>query len=93
VKKSGVTVSALCPGITETNMVKTLRNVNQKVAGMPDFLIGDVKDVARKGYEACVRGRVVEVPGAVNQASMLMSRSMPKKLLRRVAGILGRQSF
>ena len=53
--------------------------------------IGDVNVVARDGFNACMKGDVICVPGVVNQAAVLASRSTPKWLLRRVAGLLGRQ--
>ena len=37
-------------------------------------------------------GEVICVPGAVNQAAVLASRSTPRWLLRRVAGLFGRQT-
>jgi hypothetical protein len=47
--------------------------------------------VARQGFDACMKGEVICVPGVVNQAAVLASRSTPKWLLRRISGLLGRQ--
>ena len=54
--------------------------------------MGKVDDVARQGFAACMRGDVVCVPGAVNRAAALASRSTPKWLLRRVGGMLARRA-
>jgi hypothetical protein len=64
----------------------------QKSEGLtiPRFVIGDVKDVAKAGYKACIRGEVICVPGVVNQITTLSSKTAPRWLLRRVGGILGR---
>lgn len=87
---SGVSVTALCPGITATRMLSAARGANEKVGRIPDFLIGDVDDVARQGFEACMKGEAICVPGVINRAAMLASRSTPKWLVRRVGGLLGR---
>lgn len=88
---SGVSITALCPGITATGMLDQAARANPQVSRIPGFLIGDVSDVARQGFEACMKGDVICVPGVVNQAAMLASRSTPKWLLRRISGLLGRQ--
>jgi len=87
---SGVTVTALCPGLTATNMISTVQQKSEGLNKIPDFLIGDVDDVAAQGYRACLKGEVICVPGTVNLAATLAGRSVPKWLLRRVSGILGR---
>lgn len=87
---SGVTVTALCPGLTATNMISTVQQKSEGLNRIPDFLIGDVDDVAAQGYRACLKGDVICVPGTVNLAATLAGRSVPKWLLRRVSGILGR---
>lgn len=89
-KGSGVTVTALCPGITATPMLSGARKANAKVSQIPDFLVGDVRDVARQAFEACMNGDVICVPGAINQVAMIASRGSPKWLVRGVSGLLGR---
>ncbi|MFT6285935.1 MAG: short-subunit dehydrogenase [Alcanivorax sp.] len=89
---TGVSVTALCPGITATNMFTTA----QKKSGglkVPDFLVGDVEDVAAQGYRGCLRGDVICVPGAINQAVTITGRATPKWLLRRISGVMGRYSL
>ena len=89
---TGVTVTALCPGITATNMVA---NAQKKSDGLkfPDFVVGDVKDVAAQGYRACLKGDAICVPGAVNLAATLAGRATPKWLLRRVSGVMARYTL
>ncbi|MBI3368777.1 MAG: short-chain dehydrogenase, partial [Burkholderiales bacterium] len=58
---------------------------------LPGFLIGDVQAVAKEGHAACMKGEVIRVPGALNQATILASRATPKWLLRRVSGALVRR--
>jgi short-subunit dehydrogenase len=90
---SGVAVTVLCPGITATPMLSAAKGANAKVGRIPDFLVGDVHDVARQGFVACMNGETICVPGVVNRAAMIASRSTPKWLLRRLGGMLGRQAI
>jgi uncharacterized protein len=92
-KDSGVTVTALCPGITATHMLSAAKRANAKARQVPDFLVGDVDDVAREAFEACMNGDVICVPGAINRAAMIASRSTPKWLVRRLGGMLGRKAL
>lgn len=87
---SGVSITALCPGITATPMLQAATESNAQLSQLPGFLIGNVEDVARQGFEACMKGETICVPGVVNQAAMLASRNTPKWLLRRVSGLLAR---
>lgn len=90
---SGVTVTALCPGLTATDMLANAVDRNARLARLPKALIGDVGEVAAEGYRACMAGEVICIPGAVNRAAALAARATPKWLLRRVAGALGRRTL
>jgi short-subunit dehydrogenase len=92
-RDSGVTVTALCLGITAAGMLSSATEHNTKLAGLPGFLIGEVDAVAAEGYRACVAGEVITVPGAINQAATLAARATPKWQLRRITGRLGRKVF
>ena len=89
---TGVSVTALCPGVTATNMVA---NAQEKSGGLkiPDFIVGDVQDVAAQGYRACLKGDAICVPGAVNLAATLTGRATPKWLLRRISGVMARYTL
>jgi short-subunit dehydrogenase len=89
-KGSGVSVTALCPGITATNMISGAQDKSQGLKKIPDFMIGEVEDVAEQGYHACLKGEVICVPGAVNLATTLAGRALPKWVLRRISGAVGR---
>ena len=88
-KGTGVTATALCPGVTDTNMYSAAQASSEQLK-VPDFLVGDVATVARQGYRACMEGEVICVPGLINQVSTITARNTPKWLLRRVTGIVGR---
>ena len=88
---TGVSITALCPGVTATNMISTAQQESEGLK-IPDFVIGDVADVAAQGYRACLKGEVIRVPGAINLAATITGRATPKWLLRRISGIMGRYS-
>ena len=90
---SGVTVTALCPGITATAMLDHAAAKNARLQQLPGFVVGNVDAVADQAYRACLAGEVITVPGAVNQAAALAARATPKWLLRRIAGALGRRAL
>jgi uncharacterized protein len=89
-KGTGVSITALCPGITATNMLSSAKAESSQLANLPKFLIGDAKAVAQEGFDACMRGDAIKVPGAINQATIIASRATPKWLLRKVSGAMVR---
>jgi len=89
---TGVSITALCPGITATNMVEKAEKESSGLK-IPGFIVGDVEDVAAEGYRACLKGEVICVPGAVNLAATVMGRATPKWLLRRLSGVMGRYTL
>jgi short-subunit dehydrogenase len=91
-KGSGVTITALCPGITATNMVSAVQQSSPELNKIPGFAIGDVDVVAAQGFQACLKGDVICVPGALNLAMSVSGRAVPKWFLRRVSGMVGRYS-
>ena len=92
-RDTGVTITALCPGITATNMLTQAAGANDKIGHLPGFLVGDVKVVADMAFAACMKGEAICVPGAFNQAAMIASRGTPKWLIRRIGGLLGRKAL
>ena len=77
---TGVTVTALCPGFTDTEMMHDIARPGGAFAQVPAFMISDVKSVAQEGYDACVSGEVVRVPGLANQLSALWSQTHSRTL-------------
>jgi len=84
---TGVTVTALCPGPTKTEMADAL----QGVEGVELFLASS-RSVAREGFDACEAGQVIRVPGVFNQALVAWSRYQPRWLVRAVSGFTARNS-
>jgi short-subunit dehydrogenase len=78
-KRTGVTVTALCPGPTITEF--------QKRAGIAESglfqsgLTMDSMTVARIGYRAMMRGKRVAVAGMRNKLMAFSTRFAPRSLL------------
>lgn len=91
-KGTGVTVTALCPGITKTEMFDRAHEEHARARSVPEFLLSDVEAVAREGYEACVAGRAVSVPGLPNQLLASAVGFYPRWIVRGIGGLIGRRS-
>lgn len=87
---SGVSVTALCPGFTDTPMIVSGAPGSGKLPPLPAMLVGNAADVAAEGYRACLRGEVVCVPGVLNRAGSLASRVLPRRLVRGLGSALAR---
>jgi short-subunit dehydrogenase len=77
VKDSGVTITCLKPGATDTAFFAR--------AGMLDTKVGQMKkddpaDVARTGWEAMLKGEQSVVYGLMNQAQVLAAGVLPEKV-------------
>ena len=91
-KGTGVTVTALCPGITKTDMYDRAHAEHENVQYLPQFFLSAVEDVARDGYEACVEGRAVVVPGIPNRVVAGAVGLYPRWLVRGIGGLISRRS-
>jgi len=91
-KGTGVSVTALCPGITKTEMYDRARDEHGLARNVPGFLLSEVEDVAREGYEACISGQAVVVPGLTNRLATSAVQLSPRWLVRNLGGLIGRES-
>lgn len=88
---TGVTVTAVCPGLTTTDMTERAKSRSSLAAYFPDFLMADARDVARAAHAACMAGRVIEVPGLTNRVLTDWSRLQPRWVTRMIGGLVGRR--
>lgn len=82
-KKKGVTVTALCPGLTRTEF--------QDRAGIPDmeapgFVWQTADEVAAAGLEGAAAGKAVVIPGVLNKGASRLLRSLPRGVTRAIVG-------
>ncbi len=78
---TGVTVTALCPGATETEFA--VRGEIEDVNLFQNMM--SAADVAKAGYRAMKNNRRVIVPGWINKMMAMSSRMMPHRIVTRVA--------
>jgi short-subunit dehydrogenase len=88
-KGSGVTVTALCPGITDTDMASDIQAGSS--TKLPKQLVSDPADVAAEGVKALMAGQVVAVPGLPNQITAAWAQVTPRWLTRYVTGFAARR--
>ena len=77
---SGVVVSCLCPGPTETEFTQVAQLNRPKLF---DSNVADARDVAEFGYRALMAGWRVAIPGARNKFLVQAQRFVPRRLVAR----------
>jgi short-subunit dehydrogenase len=82
VRGTGVTVTALCPGPTETGFQKRGEMEDSRLVAGRRLM--DARTVARAGYKALQKGQAVAVPGAANWVMSEIVRLTPRRTIRRV---------
>ncbi len=81
---SGVTVTLLSPGVTETGFVS---RANMQNAANAKSGLMDAQTVAKAGYEAMMAGKLNVTPGWKNKVLTFGSRTMPsREILLQIAG-------
>jgi uncharacterized protein len=89
---TGVKVTALCPGLTDTSMVSTIKAKSATAQRTPNMLISDPKTVAKQAYAATMSGQTILVPGIPNQIAAAWAQVTPRWLTRTVTGFASRQA-
>jgi uncharacterized protein len=84
-KKSGVTVMALCPGPTHTGFQAA---ANTAEANFPAFSYMDAQTVVAQAIAAARRGKAVHVNGMMNLVMAQATRFTPRALVRLLSGKL-----
>ncbi len=80
-KKTGVTVTALCPGPTATNFQSRTKTENIRESDM----MMSAGNVAKKGYQGLMRGQTVVIPGTINKILVFIIRFLPRNLATQAA--------
>lgn len=90
VRKSGVTVTALCPGLTSTEF-QSVSNTEAYQSALPGFLWTSAESVASTGLADVAKGRTLSVPGAVYKALATVSSVTPRSVLRLATKLMPRR--
>ncbi len=73
---TGVTLTALCPGPTDTGFEQAADTGGNRL--FDERKLSSAAQVARCGYKAMLRGRAVAIPGAKNNLLALSARFLPR---------------
>jgi short-subunit dehydrogenase len=82
VRGTGVSVTALCPGVTHTGFQARAKVENTQLVHGSAM---SAREVAEIGYKALLRGQAVAVPGFSNQLLAFAVRLTPRWLTRRIS--------
>jgi uncharacterized protein len=77
-KDTGVTVTCLMPGATETEFFKRADLMDTKIGAEKKM---DAGDVARQGFDAMMKGENSVITGFKNKMQVAMTRVMPSETL------------
>lgn len=82
---TGVSVTALCPGLTKTALLDEVQGFD-----VPMGIASSPADVAKEGYNALMAKEVIRVPGIANQAALAWAKHQPRWLVRGLGGLVAR---
>jgi short-subunit dehydrogenase len=80
VTRSGVHVTALCPGFTRSEF-HDVTGTRAAVGELPSWLWKDAAQVAREGFDAVMAGTPIHVTGRVNRTIATLARYVPSRVL------------
>jgi uncharacterized protein len=79
---TGVTVTTLCPGPTETGIQARAKMENSGLVKGKKIM--DARTVAEAGYRATMAGKTIEIPGMMNKILAQSSRVSPRSLVVKI---------
>lgn len=85
--ESAVTVTTLCPGPTKTNFGSVANLEGTKMFSSPM----SSEFVAKKGYNALIKGKRVVVTGGLNKVGALAAKFLPRSVAAKVAKSIARK--
>ena len=86
----GVRVTALCPGLTNSEMTDAALERAPGLRPWRGQLFAEAPDVARAAYAGCMAGERLVVPGATNRAYDGLMQAAPRPLRRFLSRQIGR---
>ncbi|MCP3930893.1 MAG: SDR family oxidoreductase [Bacteroidetes bacterium] len=77
---TGVKVTVLCPGATNTGFQKIVGVGNPELA-KKSWVYASAEEVANYGYRALMKGETVAIPGSINKLLAILPRFFPRNLV------------
>ena len=84
IANSGVSVTALCPGITNTP------STEQLISEIPPFIVSSADEVALAGFEALMAGETLCIPGVANKTAVAWAKLQPRSVVRNIGGFVAK---
>ena len=81
-KKSGITVTALCPGPVRTGFEKNAELSNSGL--FKNLKVASAEEVALYGYKKLMKGKTVAIQGGRNRFLVFTTRLAPRSLVRKI---------
>ena len=82
-RNTGVTVTALCPGPTQTEFADVAHLTSSRL--FTTFGVADAADVAHYGFDAMMHGKRLAIPGIRNKIVAQANRFAPRALSAKLA--------
>lgn len=79
VRGTGVSITAFCPGPTQTGFLEAGNLQNSKL--VKGKTLPSANSVAKKGYKAMMKGKAVVIPGLMNNIQAFSVRLAPRSLV------------
>lgn len=77
-RKSGISITVLCPGGLNSNIRSVL--ANNKAGAIGRESITSPEFVAKSAIEGCLKGKEVVIPGKINKIFLFVNRLLPKSI-------------
>jgi len=87
---TGVSVTAVCPGLTDSEMADAALERATDLAPWRPWLFAEPRTVAAAAYEGAMKHEDLVVPGAANVFYQGLMKLSPRPARRRVTGLFGR---
>jgi short-subunit dehydrogenase len=84
---TGVTVTCVCPGMTETKMLSHAEGLERFI---PKFLKAEPMELAAQAYKASMKGEVVFLDKLANKLIVQWASHYPRWMVRGVNGLFSR---
>ncbi|MBL4917665.1 SDR family NAD(P)-dependent oxidoreductase [Szabonella alba] len=91
-KGSGIRVTALCPGVTDTAFFDADGGTGATIINriLP---MANAEKVALAGWQGMEKGRRIVVPGVLNRIAFVMPRVLPRQMVAALTGMLLRRRW
>lgn len=89
-KRTNITVTALCPGPTESEFRTRAKMDDSPVFRSKFIPTMTAAEVARAGYNAFRKGKRIVIPGLVNKLAVQSNRIGSRRMVTKVAGKINR---